>query len=966
MILDDWQLRLDTHFKELRQNRTRDLGDQPVYALEHGLSETERGSLADEIRARISDSWPEEDHWLAWVVYTTELGYNYDGEEYWQSFERRTPGWTLRGSRDWIRDCFWKFHKQFNGAIPTGRWADHFSIICWPITHAILPLDLQRQLAQSLYEMRYSFRAELLQSPELLGQQIAIGSWKFSSRFRILAQQPLLLGQIATALLLREDERARSLILPACLVRIARDLDNGRREREWLQDAQGVARAHLHGVLKSAVRAKETEERSASDELRSLGLEPSVFLRPASGSWEVVLEIPDLAPLLSNFPSLRGSLDESLCWVSGSSGRPLARGRLFHFGSQMVALNRWPSPSEILLRFEKSCPEIEYLLSAECMLRPGPVWLHKISPDGYAYEIKGKAVRPGCRYILLKNDGPIPEEIGGKPLDIQCEGISAVLIDLPSTLDEPGLQRLAHIGLNPATRLQISPVGIPPAKWDGEGRVEWLSTDKPCICLSGDRPLKGILLNLQGPNPQTLELTVDSPREPLFFELEELPPGNHKLHVLLQLSDSPDDFLSGLLDLTIRNPRVWTGGLTEQNPLFVILDPPNPSLERLWSGGVGIELHGPANRAVFPQMQFFQTRVSAQPSFRMTMPKLSLPVTASAWQSYFKEVQQDRALQYAFDDAVRLEILFNAEELGQFRLICEKESSPLRWSIRWENHCYVLRLFDDTGEPSVRVVHYEFERPDFSLVMEAKVFLDVGHRILEAGGLFVASTSCSTSAMVVPPVIRGLGELKVHPHLSSHPGSSEPFAQLLSLRNIWADARITGDPISSSWQKAVVECLMTEILRSICGTEWVQVEKSLLLHPDRIAQLKTLIWNQPPGASLGATLFAKRDEIAGKTTSERVKEFSRLVRNYLHLPVFEPTENALGSPDDWIAEFALRLVTSPHNVPAWSRQRFQEAMDYIFKWPQLPRSARVLALCIASPASNRNSPIIRTSQWGWP
>ena len=90
------------------------------------------------------------------LVYAAELGYNYDGEEYWQSFENRTPGWSARGDREWIRSCFFRFQKEFLGAIPTGRWADHFSIICWPITHAILPLDLQRQLAQNLYEMRYA------------------------------------------------------------------------------------------------------------------------------------------------------------------------------------------------------------------------------------------------------------------------------------------------------------------------------------------------------------------------------------------------------------------------------------------------------------------------------------------------------------------------------------------------------------------------------------------------------------------------------------------------------------------------------------------------------------------------------------------------------------------------------------------------------------------------------------------
>ena len=965
MGLREWQSRLDDHFKELCENRSAALGDAPIYALEHGLSKADRGSLADEIKSEISDGWPRDNHWLPWIVYATELGYDYDGEEYWQSFERRTPGWALRGNRDWIRYYFRKFHDSFNGAIPSGRWAQHFSIICWPITHAILPVDLQRQLAQTLFEMRYSFNAGLLESPELLGQQIAVGSWRFSSRFRILAQQPLLLGQIATALLLPDEGRTNRLILSSSLLRIASDLDEERRAREWLKGAQGVARTRLHGIVRGETAGQDADERSPSDELRSLGIEPSVFLRPTSDSWEVVVEIPDLAPLLSRFPSLQGTLDESQCWVAGSSGRPLAKGRLFHYGPQYVALSRWPSPKEILLRFEKSCPEIEYLLSAECMLRPGPVWLYKISADGYAYEIRGKAVRTDSRYILLKSDGVIPNQPGTVHLQIHCDGVSASLINVPITLDENGLRHLANIGLNPSTRLRIAPIGVPPVRWDGEGRVEWLSTDRPCICLSGDRPLRGILLNLQGPSPDRLELTFDSRSDSLFFELGELVPGKHKLHVVLQLSESDDEFLSGLVDITVRDPRVWTEGLTEQNPLFVVVDPPNPSLEHLWSRDLSVDVYGPANRQVSSQIRFSTKRTSNQYSFTKVLPKLDLPVSASTWQSYFKEVQRDKSVQGAFDDAIRAEILFDAEDLGHFTLTCERDESPLYWSVRWENHSYVLRLYDDTGESNTAIVRYEFERPDTPIEMEYKVLTSVGFRVPEAGGLFVATSELINSAIVVAPVLKQLAALRIQPQLSARAHCPEEIAQLLSLRNVWANARTTGDPLSASRQETVLESLMTEILRSICGAKWTQVEKEVRLYPDQVTRLKSFIWDKPPGTSLGAVIFAKKVEFQSKPTVERVKEFARLVKNYLDLPVFATIGDTASFPDDWIAEFALRLVTSPRDVVSWSQDYFSTGMEFIFKWPQLARSARTLALCIGSPGSTDYALGSTPSEWEW-
>ena len=141
-------------------------------------------------------------------------------------------------ARDWIRDAFVDFHRKFDGARPSGRWAEQFSIICWPIAHAILPQDLQRQLAQVLYEIRHTFTPELLQSPELLGSQIDAHSWDTRSRFRKLAEEHLLVGQIAAALLMTESVQNAALILPATLQRIATDLDRNRRSREWLKDAQ--------------------------------------------------------------------------------------------------------------------------------------------------------------------------------------------------------------------------------------------------------------------------------------------------------------------------------------------------------------------------------------------------------------------------------------------------------------------------------------------------------------------------------------------------------------------------------------------------------------------------------------------------------------------------------------------------------------------------------------------------------
>ncbi len=168
--LDQWNNVLENRFTALGENKGPGI---PIFALEHGLGSKELGDLFKDIRDFISFRAPHSDHRLVWVVYATELGYRYSGTEFWQTFESKTPGWSQRGNRYWIRNSFIEFTDKFNGAKPTGIWADHFTIICWPITNAILPSDLQRHLARDLFLFQGLINRNHLESPEELGALIA-------------------------------------------------------------------------------------------------------------------------------------------------------------------------------------------------------------------------------------------------------------------------------------------------------------------------------------------------------------------------------------------------------------------------------------------------------------------------------------------------------------------------------------------------------------------------------------------------------------------------------------------------------------------------------------------------------------------------------------------------------------------------------------------------------------------------
>src|SRR6185503_16357290 len=114
-----WHDRLDRHFRSLADARGSRL---PVFALEHPLTSAEVAELSSDLRKYLASGLGLGRSWLPWVVYATEIGYKYTGDEYWHSFEEQTPGWELH-HRYALCDRFRKFQATYYGVKPSGPWA---------------------------------------------------------------------------------------------------------------------------------------------------------------------------------------------------------------------------------------------------------------------------------------------------------------------------------------------------------------------------------------------------------------------------------------------------------------------------------------------------------------------------------------------------------------------------------------------------------------------------------------------------------------------------------------------------------------------------------------------------------------------------------------------------------------------------------------------------------------------------
>ena len=991
MDLGDWQNRLEEHFSALRERRSSELGGEAVFALEHGLAEQEIEDVAAAVRAHVIEGAPCWEHRLPWTVYAAELGYLYSGDEYWQTFEEKTPGWPAHGDRYWIRKCFCDFQEHYGGAKPTGPWARHFSIICWPITHAILPRDLQHQLAKVLFELRHTVTSYSLLTPQRMGELVAVRSSSTSSRFQKAVQEPLLIGQIATALLFREEPTASALILPSTLLRIGQDLERERQARAWMQDAREHVRRHVrfqHRVsIGSGIRAQaENGEDSARQETR-LGLEPRLVLRPiAGGEWDVVIELPDFSHVPTRFPLLRDLLSNSRCRVAGSSQRWSARGWLIR-GPQKIKLRQWPPAEQPVLQFEQSTGELDWLLRTECLLRPGSIRLFRVASDGLAHELHGAPVRTGNKYVLLSQDEfleAMPACV--TPAVLRCVGIHGLLIEIPDTLTPDLKDMLDKLGVPRTETVEIWPAGLVPARWEGNSTAAWLSTERPCIGVRADHPVKTFVVQMEN---QVVKVEPGRLGEPVFVELPWLGVGQHTLHVSAMGTGDEPTLTPAVLDIQIREPRRWNPGSSSQSALLVVADPSVPTLEQLWEGDVELEVHGPRGRTVQCSISFYR-KGDTVPYTGTGLPPLTIPVSRDAWRAFIKNrIQTDRTVQNAYDSAHRVDVHLRAGEIGAYTIVAEREFAPLRWVVTRRRHAFQLRLINNTGMPGATEVQvYKFDAPDIcSRVDAARFCTDEGGDA--QAGLYVASAGCHQLAIVTPTQVKKPADFRIEPRIRAYRRSTSDILALLRLLELWGRAHLTGSIDSRFKRRKVLESILREIFGLIGGDRWAIVERCFDSWSEEgeekaVREAEHSISRRRNENGLGAVLARDARDLASMTAQDRAWRLASLGHRFLSLPNpgngpdrITAVNRAYGvalnarrpdGPDQsvWLSEFSLRLASCPVGLVGWAGEHAQNAINRLLDVPALARAARFMVLAIqCANASEAATPGLLYDGWEW-
>ena len=287
-----------------------DRGSFPVFMIEHGLSTDHLSRTRDLLwRALERDPSLTSPQWnwcyLPLLAVTAEVGYRYrgTGTDFWPVVEHDLHLIAGGGFRSALVRLFELGHREFGIAKPgNSAWERHFPLIAWPIANALVPLELQPQLARAL---RQALRAGISgNDPEALHQylvQIAVG--QASRRFENWLQQTDTASEVMRRLLYPASD---GWLSGDVLDRIDRDLRKDAGASQAIHEARRITerksksfasvpparyvlalrgRSPTHLLVRGPVLPAEVRHevagllRSPSDRIMAVGADRAVPLR---------------------------------------------------------------------------------------------------------------------------------------------------------------------------------------------------------------------------------------------------------------------------------------------------------------------------------------------------------------------------------------------------------------------------------------------------------------------------------------------------------------------------------------------------------------------------------------------------------------------------------------------------------------------------------------------------------------
>jgi hypothetical protein len=955
--LAEWHQILHDHFTELRHRRDSVAPGTPLFALEHGLEPEAMDTLRNAVRAAVQAGPPSSTSYLPYVAHAAEVGYRFEGE-YWQSFASTTPGWISNGNRNWIRSIFEQFTDSYGGARPSGAWGNHFTIISWPITHAVLPTDLQRHLVHLLSDYRHHLVPELIAAPDELGSRLAARAAATSARFRVFAKNVNLLGQVAAALLLGSSVESQ-LLEGSTLDRIVADLSVERESRRWLKEAQDAAlRLRLRGLSRPRSPGGQSNAGGRGQARSEARVDiPKLSLQRSLSSWKLAIEPPDLSPLFDRFSGLQEDIAASRPIIAGTkTDPPLPRGRLLFLGLE-IPVSYWPHESMPPIQLHDVDAVTNQLLAEACRSPFHDVCLFRVSADGTGTVIRGSQIRGGREYVMLTRVPIDNLPRWANKVEIQCENVSAYSLEVPDTLSRDDIEIALQLGLGVLGEVTLAPVGIEAAAWDGAGVAEWVLGDDPLLAISSTFQASHCVLLLDAEEPVHIPWIPDRVGTS-YVQLCDLTLGTHQLQVGLIPSGGDQTSVSGRLDFLIREQRLDHPSGSFREALLLLSAPAAPTLEELWSGSANIDVLGAIG--LQPEISVSLEQQAGHSIITKRLDVRRLPIDNASWRSAFeRSFKKTSGVVRNYDVATSCFIEVKHPDVGTVSLRCDRSFVPLRWGSGEIDDEPFLRLHDNTAGEKTGIEYMSFDKPD--VVQRVPRQEDDVYRN-SAGGLFVARSLDEIASLILAPKVKTFFEFqqmgKISPQTTQRDRSAEGVVTWLRQVSLWAKADARDNPVVEKTRSDVIASFARSISSTLGGRDWEAAELAVEENGETsLPRILTLVVNNQPSVRLRDGLAELGDSFHPQTIEQRVLAFGHLM-----FPQFpDSSSNYKVSASDqrlrrsqiahsgrfdtrWFAEFALRLASDPSGAIEWSGEDLQDAVAQLLSFPLTFKSARYLFL----------------------
>ncbi|MBR0749138.1 hypothetical protein JQ582_34940 [Bradyrhizobium japonicum] len=930
-MLAQTHTKLDSHFKELSRERIS-LG-YPVYAFEHcldaGQIEDVRNTLTGDFARRGSIN---RDHWLLWTVVAAETGYAYDGDEYWHSFQSDIPQKFSLANRETIRDWFRTFARQFNGFQPTGRWAAHFSIIAWPITHSILPKYLQSQFARHLFELRHELAARSSASIDQVGELLGNRYHGDSSRFENFLQQTALTARLVLALRDEDVQDKASPIFRPTLARIVRDLEQRGSARGYLRDARRVLREARLRTRPGLSAVPPPRSSMAPGERDTLAPAPGVKLiarRKPDDSWTLGVALPNFPALLDRTGIDAAMLDKSRARFAERPDGWMPGRALLSYSNASHALTALPAPlNEPVIRFRDTDEGIRPLV-AHLTIQARPPWLLRVHDDGVARQVLGNHIRAGAEYILAADAEIDPDVAGALSLVEQLShtsGIKFYHMAVPSVVPPTFIAAAQELSLGYALRAHVQAFGLTPRWDDASGCSVWLANEDILLRLSADFPVVEFSVSVDGGG--AMQLPVHG-AEGILISLGALELGRHRVVIattakpFAQHAASAKSIVPETIFVEVRPPTPWQRDATKRSGLRVVVEPNDASLDDLIEKRAFLTLHGPEGRTASAEAHVYD--VAGHISSTSELGRLTLPSQDGAVARLIEKLSRE-PLSERIQSAPRVALSFVVDEMGAATAAFPHAVAPLRWKLTAKDGLATMRLVDEAGVAAgVTVNRFDMTAPDKRIDVSTESCLH-GVAVSSPGSLFVAryDNKIYSAFASVPPKERlaTLADLGTKIALASPGENTRGILRLLAMLRYWRRARPHG-ALAVIRKANVVSLFELQIERLACGAKWIEKTKQCREAGGQLEELQREVGGSPGFASrMRTTQWTWHSDI-----DKAHSEFFRIAKTYGVCT------------DRKICDLALRLAFRPVSIRLTDPKEGAHNFEFLGANPVLARGA---------------------------